>query len=220
VSTSVDTEETLCYNPIMPTDTIAAENLEVDSTELSNIGERIRSFRLARNWTLDQLATRSALSKSYISRLEDGDRHPSIASLLSITRAMNISLGQLLTDGKSSPFVSIVRGDQIPATPGNGLSYQVHSNGFPGAVMQPIRITISASRTGSELYRHEGEEWLFVLSGKLAVTLGSDSYVLNVGDSIHFDATIGHRLAAEGGKDVDAILVASAAQRSLLNSYR
>jgi quercetin dioxygenase-like cupin family protein len=86
--------------------------------------------------------------------------------------------------------------------------------------MQPIRITISASRTGSELYRHEGEEWLFVLSGKLAVTLGSDSYVLNVGDSIHFDATIGHRLAAEGGKDVDAILVASAAQRSLLNSYR
>jgi transcriptional regulator with XRE-family HTH domain len=156
----------------MPTDTIAAENLEVDSTELSNIGERIRSFRLARNWTLDQLATRSALSKSYISRLEDGDRHPSIASLLSITRAMNISLGQLLTDGKSSPFVSIVRGDQIPATPGNGLSYQVHSNGFPGAVMQPIRITISASRTGSELYRHEGEEWLFVLSGKLAVTLG------------------------------------------------
>jgi len=114
----------------------------------------------------------------------------------------------------------VVRGSETAAVPGNGLVYQVHSGGFPGSAMQPVRITISADRKGSELYRHDGEEWLYVLSGRLIVTIGSDKYAVDPGDSIHFDATVGHRLAANGGKDVEAILVACVAPKSLLTSYR
>ncbi len=74
----------------------------------------------------------------------------------------------------------------MTAVQGNGLFYQAHSGGLPGAVMQPLRVTIPAGRTGDELYRHEGEEWLYVLSGELCVTLGKEVHDLGAGDSIHF----------------------------------
>ena len=187
--------------------------------ELQGIGERIRSFRMMHSWTLDTLATRAKLSKSYISRLEDGDRQPSIAALLSISRALGISLGTLLSDGAQNQRVRVVRGSESTAVQGNGLFYQVHSGVMQGAVMQPLRITIPAGRVGEELYRHDGEEWLYVLSGKLSLTLGEDSYELGASDSVYFDATVGHRLTAIGERDVEAILVASVAPRALLSSY-
>jgi transcriptional regulator with XRE-family HTH domain len=180
------------------------------SSELTEIGQRIRSFRQSRGWTLEALGSRSNLSKSYISRLEDGDRQPSIAALLSISRALGLSVGALLNDTSDQHNVSVVRGAETPSVPGNGLIYQPHNGGFPGATMQPMRITISAGRTGNELYKHDGEEWLYVLSGRLAATIG---------DSIHFDATVGHRLNASDEKDVDAILVASICPKALLSSY-
>jgi quercetin dioxygenase-like cupin family protein len=85
--------------------------------------------------------------------------------------------------------------------------------------MQPVRISVPADRVGDELYRHEGEEWLYVLSGTLLLTLGANDHRLEAGDSAHFDAGIPHRLNALNGRDVEAILVASASPRALLGSY-
>jgi quercetin dioxygenase-like cupin family protein/ribosome-binding protein aMBF1 (putative translation factor) len=195
------------------------EEYDLEVAELGDIGVRIKSFRQMRGWTLDLLASRARLSKSYMSRLEDGDRQPSIASLISISRALGVSLSALLSDEAPIRDLRVVRGEEVPAVTGNGLVYQVHSGAIPGAVMQPLRITISAGRTGEELYRHEGEEWLYVLSGKLNVIISEESFELNPGDSIHFDASAGHRLTAADGKDVEAILVASVAPRALLSSY-
>ena len=190
-----------------------------DAPELKEIWSRIRSYRQTRGWTLDSLATRAKLSKSYISRLEDGERHPSIAAFLALSRALGISMNMLLSDESSGNTFRVVRGAESPVVPGNGLVYQVHNGGFPGAVMQPLRITISVNRTGDELYRHDGEEWLYVLSGTLNVTIGEEIHSLEPGDSLHFDATVGHRLTATGGKDVEAILVATVAPKVLLRSY-
>ena len=188
--------------------------------EVEAISARIRRSRLMRGWTLEGLASRASLSKSYISRLEDGERQPSIAALLSISRALGLSLDALIGgEPQKRAGVRVVRGVETPAVAGNGLFYQVHSGSIPNAVMQPIRITVPSQRTGDELYRHDGEEWLYVLSGHLSLTLGEEAYSLGPGDSIYFDATAPHRLAASGGRDVEALLVASVAPRALLSSY-
>jgi len=192
---------------------------QISEAELQEIGSRIKSFRQIRGWTLDLLASRAKLSKSYISRLEDGDRRPSIAALLSLSHALGVSLSVLLSDESAARSIRVVKGEDSPTMQGNGLIYQVHSGGISGAAMQPLRITISAARKSEELYRHDGEEWLYVLSGHLGVTIGETTHRLEPGDSIYFDATIGHRLSAEDGKDVEAILVASVAPKSLLSSY-
>jgi transcriptional regulator with XRE-family HTH domain len=183
------------------------------------LGARVRAGRRQKGWTLDELARRSNLSKSYLSRIEDGDRHPSIAALLSIARACSISLASLVGDDQPVLPGVVVRGIEAPVSQGNGLTYQVLTSGGRPTAMQPVRISVPADRAGDELYRHEGEEWLYVLSGTLILTLGSEEYRLDPGDSAHFDAGIPHRLNALNGRDVEAILVASAAPRSLLGSY-
>ena len=86
--------------------------------------------------------------------------------------------------------------------------------------MQPIRVTVPAGREEGEQYRHEGEEWLYVLSGTLQLALADEVYTLSPGDAAHFDARLPHRLRALHGIDAELLLVACASPRLLLGSYR
>ncbi len=72
---------------------------------------------------------------------------------------------------------------------------------------------------GDCLYQHDGEEWLYVLSGQLRLILADSEYVLQPGDAAHFDASTPHRFSAIGSCDAEIIFVACAALRPLLDSY-
>ena len=190
--------------------------------EVSSLGARLRDRRPGRGWTLDELARRAGLSKSYLSRLEDGDRQPSLASLLSLAQAHGVPLASLfggaaaeeargpaLSCGPARPASARQRADlHAPVPPGRGRR------------MQPVRVVVSARREGDEMSRHDGEEWLLVLSGTLRLALDDETHVLHPGDSAHFDARRPHRLSALDGRDAELILVACAGSpRTLLASY-
>lgn len=186
--------------------------------QVAQLGERIRMLRVNRGWTLEQLATRARLSKSYLSRLEDGDRQPSIAALLSVAQAFGVSLHALF-EPPDAEAGAVVRAGASPAIEGNGLTYRPLTNGSFPSSMQPIKVTVPASRTGDELYRHDGEEWIYLLSGRLRLMLGEDSFDLAPGDSAHFDARQGHRLVALGAQDAELIIVACPTFGRLLSTY-
>ena len=189
--------------------------------EMSRLGMRLRDLRTGRGWTQDELARRAGLSKSYLSRIEDGERQPSLASLLSLAQAYGIPLAALFAaPAEESPHCAVLRAGDLPPQQGNGLTYTPLSRPERAANMQPIRVIVSAEREEGEMYRHDGEEWLFVLAGTLRLALADDAYVLHPGDSAHFDARVPHRLSAQGGRDAELILVACASPRALLNSYR
>ena len=192
---------------------------EVTSSELTSLGARLRSLRTARGWTLDELARRTDLSKSYLSRLEDGDRQPSIAALLSLAQAHGLPLASLFGPPQAKAGCAVVRAGAAPVQQGNGLRYVPLSQPGRAAGMQPIRVTVPAGREGDETYQHDGEEWLYVLSGVLRLTLAGETLLLHPGDAAHFDARAPHRLAADGECDAEIILVACAAPRMLLDSY-
>ncbi len=179
----------------------------------------MRALRLQHGWTLDELARRASLSKSYVSRLEDSERQPSIAALLSLSQAFRVPIAALFAPERAETPCTVMRAGEAPVQEGNGLRYQPLSSPARPSHMQPIKVTIPAGREGDELYRHEGEEWLYVLSGALQLTLTEDTYTLSPGDAAHFDARLPHRLAALGGRDAEMILVACAAPRPLLSSY-
>jgi transcriptional regulator with XRE-family HTH domain len=193
---------------------------EMVRSEVEGLGARIRQYRLRNTWTLDELAKRSTLSKSYLSRVEDGERQPSIAALLSLARAFGVPVAELFaSDGREENRCTVVRSGSATVRQGNGLAYAVLSSGARPFGIQPIRVTVPANREGDELYRHEGEEWLYVLSGTLRLILADEIHDLSPGDAAHFDAGLPHRLTALGGQDVELILVASAGPRRLLSSY-
>lgn len=188
-------------------------------SEMADLGSRIRTLRAERRWTLDELGTRSDLSKSYLSRLEEGDRQPSIAALLSIASAFGLGLNELFGAERESCSCGIKRSGDGPLRQGNGLFYRPLTRGDRPSNIQPIHITIPFDRVGDDLYRHEGEEWLYVLKGSMRLTLGKESHEMEVGDAAHFDAGLPHRLTALNGEDSEIILVSCPLPRKLLSSY-
>ena len=187
--------------------------------ELTGLGDTLREFRAHSGWTLEELAQKVSLSKSYLSRLEEGDRQPSLAALLALSRAFEVPLAALFPEGREKRDTVIARAADAKPQTGNGLTYTPLSRRAAPVGMQPVSVVVSADRVGDERYQHDGEEWLYVLSGTLQLTLSGQHYTLQPGDAAHFDAREPHRLSALNGVDAELILVACAAPRQLLDSY-
>ncbi len=172
------------------------------------LGERLFALRSARGWTLEELAERSGLSKPYLSRLESGNRQPSIAAVLTLARVYGVPMGSLFGPQQADESCIVVRGKDAAVRHGDGVSY-VPLSTASRFNLEPIRLVISATRSGTERFQHEGEEWVYVVSGRLRLTLSEKQYVIDTGDAAHFDARLPHRLDALDGTDVSLILVAS-----------
>jgi quercetin dioxygenase-like cupin family protein/DNA-binding XRE family transcriptional regulator len=173
------------------------------------LGSRMHSMRESRDWTLDELAERTDLSKAYLSRLEGGDRQPSFAALCAIAKAFQVSVAALFEHPDQSSDCIVVRGGSAAKRSVNGLTYVSLSGSTKPFNLQPIEVTVPADRKGDETYQHVGEEWLHVTGGRIRLSLDGRVYLLETGDSAHFDSRLAHRLDALDDKDATIILVAS-----------
>jgi transcriptional regulator with XRE-family HTH domain len=178
-------------------------------SQLNSFGARLRELRLKRGWTLQELACRSSLSKAFLSRLESGGRQASIAAALTLSRIFDVSLASLFESPLATEPCVIVRGANAIEKNMNGLKYVPLSNAGRFFNLQPIKVSVPVSRRGNEHYHHDGEEWIYVLSGALTLSLAGKTYDLTPGDAAHFDSRLPHRLIAKGKKDAEVLLVAS-----------
>jgi transcriptional regulator with XRE-family HTH domain len=191
----------------LPESQMAVLDREIQS-QLSSFGTRLREMRLQRSWTLQELADRSGLSKAFLSRLESGGRQASIAAVLSLSRIFNVSVASLFESRLASEPCVIVRAADAVARTARGLVYWPLSNAGRFFNVQPMRVRVSTSRRGHEHYHHEGEEWIYLLSGSLTLSLAGRTYDLAPGDAAHFDSRLPHRLIARGARDAEVLLVA------------
>jgi len=182
---------------------------ETVRSQLNSFGTRLRELRRRRGWTLQELAARSGLSKAFLSRLESGDRQASIAAVLTISRIFDVSLASLFEPPPVAEPCVIVRAGEAAEKTINGLDYASLSKAGRFFNLQPLRIRVSPHRRGSEHYRHDGEEWIYVLSGRLTLSLAGAVYDLLPGDAAHFEARLPHRLIAPGPGEAEVLLVAS-----------
>jgi transcriptional regulator with XRE-family HTH domain len=163
---------------------------------LTSVADGVRDQRAARGLTLDQLAKRAGLSTAHLSRIESGDRQPSLGALISLSRALGVSVGALLGEGAEGPGLAVY-GDEQPSHAVNGLTV-TSAGGFPGSsVIEALRVTIDPQREPPTPARHRGEEWIYVLRGCLRLEYGDEVHVLAPGSTVHFDADRPHRLGAE-----------------------
>jgi len=178
-------------------------------SQLCSFGARLRELRRKRGWTLEELACRSGLSKAFLSRLESGGRQASIAAVLTLAGIFNVSLASLFESQLATEPCVVVRGAKVAEKTINGLKYVPLSNAGRFFKLQPIKVTVPVSRRGNEHYHHDGEEWIYLLSGALTLSLAGKTYDLMPGDAAHFDSRLPHRLIAKGRKDAEVLLVAS-----------
>ncbi|MCA1717291.1 MAG: XRE family transcriptional regulator [Actinobacteria bacterium] len=189
------------------------------SANLVKVGERLRRLRKERGWKLEDLAERTNLSRAYLSRLENGERQPSLTALFHVAQAYGVAFSSLFESEPDLESGVIVRAAQAPVRRGNGLFYANLSRGSWAFNLHPIRIVVPAEREEGEVYQHEGEQWLYVVSGSLGLGIGDEEFILESGDAAHFSADNPHRLTALGGRDAEIILVACAVPYLLLKSY-
>lgn len=181
--------------------------------DLAAIGERLRSAREARGLTLDQLSALSGLSKAHLSRLESGDRHPSIAVLVDLASALGSRISSLLgEDIAGSPLATY--GPDVPRHVAGGLEIASVS-GYPDSrALEVMRVIVRPNRPPTPPVRHRGEEWIYVQRGTLELEYDGVLYELGKDTSTHFDAGRPHRMTTR--RAVTEVLLVTAEDRTEL----
>ena len=175
----------------------------------NKLGARIRQLREMREMTLAQLAERSQCHVDLLIRIEAGELVPSLAPLMSIARALGQRLGTLLDDephdgpvlvksGESSSTIRFAGND--PHATSSNLMFNAMAAGKRDRHMEPFLIDVQPCGDGTPpVSSHEGEEFLYVLSGRVQVNYGETVYQLESGDSLYYDSIVPHKVCANAG---------------------
>jgi transcriptional regulator with XRE-family HTH domain len=154
---------------------------------LTGVGPRLRAQRLRRGVTLTQLATATGISLSTLSRLESGQRRPTLELLLPLAKAHNVALDDLV----GAPPTGDPRVHGRPTTHGY-LTTVPLSRQASGPRAFQHRIAPQDPLPQPEPKVHEGYEWMYVLHGRLRVVLGEHDIVLEAGEVAEFDTRTPH----------------------------
>ena len=170
----------------------------------------LKFLRVQSGLTLEQLATDSGLTRSYLSKLERGLSSPSIGSALKIAEALGTSLDRLYGQQDDKDPVAIVRAKN--GKPGDVSTHLSLVAGLaPDRIMRAfiVRPTQTAKR-GRIMSHHEGEEILFILTGRIELLIGKRKEVLHPGDCVQYNSTIPHKLTALSSEAASALVVIAA----------
>ncbi|MEU9414627.1 XRE family transcriptional regulator [Streptomyces sp. NPDC051000] len=166
---------------------------------LDEVGPRLRRVRAARGLTLAAVSEATGISKSTLSRLESGQRRPSLELLLPLAGTYHVPLDDLV----GAPEVGDPRVRLTPHALPNGGVY-VPLSRTPGAI-QAYKMIIT-DRGGEPSPRtHEGYEWLYVLNGRLRLVLGEHDLVLGAGEVAEFDTRVPHWFSSADGRPVEVL---------------
>jgi transcriptional regulator with XRE-family HTH domain len=166
---------------------------------LDAVGPRLRALRQERRTTLAQLSETTGISVSTLSRLESGQRRPTLELLLQIARAHQVPLDKLV----DAPQTGDPRVHPRPITR-NGATYLPLTR-RPGGVQAFKLIYPPYHKNEPDPQVHEGYEWLYVLSGRLRLVLGPHDVMLLPGEVAEFDTHIPHWFGNPGPEVAEAL---------------
>ena len=167
---------------------------------LDQVGVRLRRLRRQRNLTLSSLAEATGISKSTLSRLESGQRRPSLELLLPLAQAYRVPLEELV----GAPDVGDPR---LRLKPRNASGRTVIPLSRQPGGMKAWKIIIPVTKCTPNLTTHDGYEWLYVLSGRLRLILGDHDLTLGAGEVAEFDTHVPHWFGSNGQQPAETLSV-------------
>jgi transcriptional regulator with XRE-family HTH domain len=168
------------------------------SHALSAVGPRLRALRRQRETTLVDLSAQTGISVSTLSRLESGERRPTLELLLPLARAYGVTLDELV----DAPPTGDPRIHLSPVKR-HGMTMLPLTRRSGGIQAYKLVIPASRRRRQPELQTHEGYEWVYVLSGRLRLVLAEHDLVLSPGEAAEFDTRTPHWFGAAGNDAVE-----------------
>jgi transcriptional regulator with XRE-family HTH domain len=173
------------------------QNIVMDDV-LRSVGPRLRALRQRRDLTLGDLSATTGISVSTLSRLESGLRRPNLELLLPLARAHQVPIDDRATrEWRSTrPRAALhAQRDDIPAVDASAWGLQAY------------KLLIPASRPAEERepQEHDGNEWLYVLSGRLRLVLGERDLILAPGEAAEFGTRLPHWFDRAGPASVELL---------------
>jgi transcriptional regulator with XRE-family HTH domain len=182
-----------------------------------DLGQRVRDLRKARNWTLEQAATQAGLARSPLSKIENGQMSPTYDALKKLAVGLQISIPQLFTPPQAEKVngrLAVTKSGEGTAHPTVTYEHELLADTLTKKQMLPYRARVRA-RDMSEFdgwVRHDGEEFLYVLTGIIRLyTEFYEPIEMRRGDSVYYDATMGHNVVSVSPEDATILWVTSLA---------
>ena len=166
---------------------------------LDRVGPRLRRVREERGLTLTEASDRTAISKSTLSRLENGQRRPSLELLLPLAQTYRVPIDDLV----GAPEVGDPR---IRLKPRRVNGRTVLPLTRPGGI-QAWKIVIPRTQSQPNPRTHDGFEWLYVLSGHMRLVLGDQDLVLGIGEAAEFDTQVPHWFGSTGDEPAEVLSI-------------
>lgn len=179
------------------------------------IFKNIQTVRKAKKLTLGNLSEMTGISTNYLSRLERGLANPSIGTIKKITDALEIQFMAL--EGESAANIEKEKGKKAEVVRHGSHKMLMYPKSktinylLTPDLKRELEVILSLANPGEytpkEFLQHEGEEFGYVMEGKLEVTVGEEVYVLEEGDSIYYSSEHPHRLESVGDVPCKSIWV-------------
>jgi len=168
------------------------------------VGKKIKQARTGKKFSFDRVANETGFSTEYLKEVEAGKAIPPVGALLQIARALEIDSGSLLKEPESKLESRI----KAHTKRTDNYAYTTLTPGAENKHLKAFRVLVEAHQDHKGVdYHHEGEEFVYVLSGKIEVAVGEHVNTLEQGESLHFNSGIRHKLKSVSDETVELIVV-------------
>jgi transcriptional regulator with XRE-family HTH domain len=169
------------------------------------IGPRLRHLRLTKGYTVEALAAAAGLNKGFLSRLERGTKRPSVETVLRLSAALDVPVGQLFGEQTGDDTVRISRAAGRSRVPESPDAYSFELLTPKGSLMEAFLFHVGTDPTGGG-QRHDGEEMFLVLEGTVEMRTPDRTYVLEKGDCAYFPGHLTHSMRRLGSGPASAVI--------------
>jgi quercetin dioxygenase-like cupin family protein len=172
------------------------------ATKSQTLGERIRNMRENQTVDLDSLAQKTGYSLDFLKKIEEGKISPPVGALIQISRALAVDSATLLAEEKRKERIQSHRKRT------KAYSYKSLTPGAEDKHLWAYLVTLDPKKEHEMVaYKHEGEEFVYVLEGKVEIKVGDDLNVIKKGGTLHFNSGLPHNLRNLSAKQAQLLVV-------------
>lgn len=173
--------------------------------ELGPVGERVQRIRTEKGLTLADVASRTGFEEDFLKSIEEGDQSPPLGVLIKLAKALDMKMGYFISGGETRSYTVVRENERQKiarrATVEDnkyGYTYQALAPGKTNRQMEPFMITLEPSEE-EEISTHEGQEFIYVMEGKMEAIIDRERIILGPGDSIYYDSSAPHMVRCVDG---------------------
>jgi transcriptional regulator with XRE-family HTH domain len=177
-----------------------------EGDRVDEIGRRIRKLREAKGLSLEELSNLTGFEIDFLEKIENQEVHPQLGTVIKLSKALESAFGRLVSGVGDRLYSVTRRQDQKIVSRSTGLAgkqklytYKSLAPEVKGRHMEALMVQLEEN-PGGELSVHDGEEFIYVLEGTVAMQIGEDRFDLDPGDSVYYLSTTPHLIAAKQGR--------------------